>query len=618
MSSLDGIGIISYNGYTFAGPRVKTDLEIHAVPDPANRTIKTWEYRLTVEAYITADTLGKSGAASPDSEYVPGLTGEECLSANIDSIRGALGANGGALIYTGQGFGDQFEVNTGTTGGHNGNVPAYRDVNYGPKVSIIRCRPIAPAMCWEIVWTCTFTLPVCRNFLASGVILAFSYTSQYGIDRNGLTTRTISGSWEISQCYPVTGAAGNRRNILKSPDEHRKTKLPIPIPTDFERIRQEYHISADRRVENFIIVDREIESNNHLPPGIVEADMRVRCQLSGQGPGWCNMQLTIMATFEYIKTVPPGIALEKMLLISRDRIAEARRNAKSVLLVAAEVDEHVFRNRVDFNWTFMVLLNPDQMKDWMKAGALFKPVDATWQNWAASMVAGGPWNPHGIARLEDDPQGDYIVDSCAGGFTPDLSKVSKIVPRPGAGDNQVTSISDTCRKDYITWDGRITYGDKNMTSIHIPISSGKDTPDNGTSGMVARDDSVAHPSIPQVPSLNADDGTIIQVLRDTRRMRLRIHGHAVRVADLAAIPDVDKITNGMVDKKYIVKKRSDIDHVQIGVWGGCAIWASRWDIEYEVTFPLTSNIQMYEPKKSDMTDPGSRVVSPNQTTLTMY
>ena len=181
--TLDGVGTISYNGWTFSGPRVSSTLSIRPQRDRSGRNVTHDIYTISVVAIVTDDLGGLDGSGGDAGTVMADLQTQ-------------LLKDGGQLVYTGMGHGT-FSINTSST---------TRDVSYGPKTRELICKPIGSIGAFEVRWTVEIHIKRCAGNVLFGRIgnfKAFSYSIDYAIDREGLTSRTVAGSRPARTAAPA-------------------------------------------------------------------------------------------------------------------------------------------------------------------------------------------------------------------------------------------------------------------------------------------------------------------------------------------------------------------------------------------------------------------------------
>lgn len=253
-------GELVYNGVEFS-TLFDSHVEWEAVPDDARRTTRG------VEVVITAEGL----CVRPKLELT--------MDANFQEIRRLLSTPGGALTYTGRGFGNFF-VNQPGGGG-------VRDLAWGPKCEIISFEPMGAGIsAWVKVRIRTLVseYPL-RQTSALNVVMQFSYSSTLTYDEEQYSSVSLKGVLEI----PITRATASSRIIpVRIVDDFRQQWLDIQFDlTKFRVTKRSFDISADKRTCKWEFSAEELPPMT-LPPGMTKARGTYDVQplkMGGQGAG---------------------------------------------------------------------------------------------------------------------------------------------------------------------------------------------------------------------------------------------------------------------------------------------------------------------------------------------
>jgi len=395
------VGHLNYNGYTFDGA---THIKVRSEPqyDEAQRVITYVKHEITVDAIITPDS---TSGTSTDSAML--------------NIRRRLLQQGGALILTGKGFGNDIIVNV-SDGGYAGGSGAKRDVRWGPIPRILAWEPIGSKAACLVTWACTTCVPLCPAGIATtgaSAKLAWNYSINFSIDR-GITTRTITGYLEIPQTRRANIVLGKASTIVwLSVDREWEAVIGPPL-FGFERSTNRT-ISKNRSRIDYTITDTEIPSNNAYPLGMTHAsgDYSVRWKRGSKE------SVLYRSTLSMDLETAPGVsgtwAWVVFLKEAQRRIEFALKESSSsdplkkqfAIVNEISLRESIFSRECSFrvSWVFT-----SSIKDFMEDSGLWTPIKGTdWNKWRQSL-AHSEFHPRGVAQLSNQPGNDIIVDLCLG------------------------------------------------------------------------------------------------------------------------------------------------------------------------------------------------------------
>lgn len=390
------VGQLSYNGYSFNGS-TQVNLQVEPVRDDAGRTTAYVRHALQVTWLVYLPWEIPSGMS--EETFATQDTGTE-----LQDIRTALMVQGAALVFTGQGFGS-VAVNNG--------VGTASDVKWGPVPKSLSWRPAGSKYCAELTWTVEFALKSC--FLQSGnqsnPLLAFNYSSAYSIDRLGRTTRRITGYLEI----PLTRSG---RKVPDTADSYRSLICP-PIPAEFQRITQDFTVSADKSRLDFNIVDEETPSDNPYPLGVAKIDATHSVSW-GRFQGAARLQNRLAAKIELAYNQPTKIAYDYFVRLVKDRTDKAKMAAQaanenvSLVFESLTIEEGLFDRTASFSctWRFLNDIGGLVLSSIRERTGLFSAITTcpTWEKWAESVAPDN--GVRGYQGLSESAASDAIVDLC--------------------------------------------------------------------------------------------------------------------------------------------------------------------------------------------------------------
>ena len=399
--------VCQYNGYSLPNIR-NIDCTMEMKYDDADFSRTYSIYRYTISFLLNEDT-------------------ESSTANDAQTIRGMLTRPGGTLTITGIGFGDINLV---------GMTKSTADIKWGPKPRVLKfSNTLGGGLGWWVVWEVEVALNDCTSPGQSGTykaLSAFNTTIVYGVDR-GLATRSITGYYEI----PLTrGRGADDPSVAYSADDFWST-IAIPVPFFMERLTNERRLSADRTRLEFQFVDREIQSDDVLPPGIIRGELTKN--LENKTPRNFNKwNYTLTASFERKAGQPRDWAYYQFWLILQDEVQRLRSNTDPVFVGQQAADgktmvfpekikisNNMFARTTDFSVTFDIVCNTAAV---MAMTGMWVPVlgnnATTWTSWAASMT--DAWSNLGINGYQHDATGDTIIDLCVGGKPGVQTKIGKL------------------------------------------------------------------------------------------------------------------------------------------------------------------------------------------------
>lgn len=387
-------GEFSYNGVPFdAASTVKVACE--NVKDPAGRTTTAFK--------ITLDASGYIAPAADDT---------------VESLRIALGRQGGPLVYTGNSF--PIVVNV------PGRADSLTDIGFGPSPEVLEWETLGGEKSAKFRWRCTTTITACESSANFGPFQELNYQVSWAKKPNGYQTRTISGHYKIplGRFNPTTLTTS--RVITNHADLYREQlEAKFRTCSGWKRSTN-YTLGADKATELFTITDEEIESENPYPPGVtnIQARHRIAWQFRGGGRIQNRLSATISMSAGYGPIAAQGVFRQLCDL----RLGKALRFAKQTggicFIESMEGDENLFGKDHSFSIAYRISGNPNgnnQNKnglivlgqDFLRLSAFGEPVTRnTWDQWNESMQD-GPHSPRGTGNASGTTWGkDRIVDLC--------------------------------------------------------------------------------------------------------------------------------------------------------------------------------------------------------------
>jgi hypothetical protein len=392
---LDDTGTFYYNGVYFKAASSIT-VSQEALLDGAGLGTKYNEITIRVRAVVTVTDRANPAGKTTDTP--------------MEIIRSCLCKHGGHLIFDRKGFGYKIEVNN-----PQGSM---RDVNFGPCPQLLSWTPIGNDKAAEVEWAVKICVPHCYypNIPTVG-IMSFFFGVSWSLDEQGLTTRTISGSYEIAMTTIPTVRARENRQLPDSAEGYwRDTYKLFRRPTGFKRTHNRT-LSPNMKVMDFTITDTEIASNNPYPEGVTS--ITARHQLSWGRAEALKTRNTISASI----TLRPGLngtwawAIFTQIVRQRMRWAMEHRSRKVtpyeakkfVLLDSLNISEDLFGHTHQFSASYRFL---SSISDLVGTSGLWTPLGTDWSRWEYSLEKAG--TARGQAGLTQKDERNWVYDLCGG------------------------------------------------------------------------------------------------------------------------------------------------------------------------------------------------------------
>lgn len=137
----------------------------------------------------------RAGTQTTAIEYIITMEGWLYDSNNgtdpdMETIRAQVSVNGGELIATGLGWGDDFHVNGNST---------TKDCAHGPETLEFSYTPLGGfGNAGRTRWRIKTTIPVCPEIDREGRLMEASWSVTHEIDQDGYTTERVEGQLVIS------------------------------------------------------------------------------------------------------------------------------------------------------------------------------------------------------------------------------------------------------------------------------------------------------------------------------------------------------------------------------------------------------------------------------------
>jgi hypothetical protein len=547
--TLPALGTIAYNGFTFGGPRLRTQLEVRPRYDSAKRANVYNVYKILVTFILTSDAAGLAG----------GLTTADDTGTNAQNIFALLNQPGGALIFQGLGYGN-ITINT---------TISQSDVIYGPKPEVITFKSVGANLAMEVTWVCEVAIANCSTIGQKGALGSLTelvYTSDWTIDAQGLTTVVVRGHDAIALNRTVPGS----KKIAYTADQNRESLSPNP-PLGFRLESENWTLSEDKSREDFTFIFKEFASDNPLPDGAFDVEMHQRTRNVLQ-EGFAIARSTISGYVDVVKPYTPGYAWNKAYLIMQERVQSIVNAGKHVFLTDVSIDDPIYGSRrVSFSLSFYI--TNTSLSTFPQDSAMFKPVTITdWGTFRASMLAGA-WGPRGTYGLSFDPASDVIVDHCNQSF-PMSSSQDNV--SPGNYDQPISLSNSSTQTDYLYWKHEIGVDAGPNSVNHYPLPT---SPPAQSGGSQNAPNNYGTPQAQfTAPMDNTQPNPVMQITGQ-KPIKIILVGSGLRQNQPCEIPTLD---NAFGTNPGYNTTESSVNHTAFKNIFGATLYAANWYLVYDV------------------------------------
>jgi len=537
------LGTLSYNGFTFPkAADIDVGYNYTLQASGMDKLYDVWTFR--VSCIVSSTDLNLSNGASIDSEFT--------------EVRHALNEHGKTFTFSGHGIGN-FPQN-----GNSGFVVGPdKDLDFGPKVKIIRFKNIGQGRACEIEWECVCTVACCENSSpgdGGGLkdIGELSYSLSYSWDNNLLCTRSINGviiaRVHRKQGTPDTLDDVSRAEKFYENEFYKKVKW-------LEGFRRSHNrqLSPDRRTLNFSITDTEIQSDNPLDSNILTGTLEHTVSSTGGtilAGRWIS---SLSGTYTVGPKVPRSVAWQAFRKVWQQRQASA--GSQVVLVQSFSARESIYGRDISFSisWVFTSTLSA-----LFSTSGLWKPVDGSWKEWASSMEKlAGAFGPYKLSHKDGK---DVIITFC------DETKVEQEPTIISPGDVQAGTVTagSELGGGYISYQNSVRfYRASNSVMIQRTGDGDGKNPLTVTDGISAR----------VSPGSGSSDKNEVQD-RGRSALYCEIKGSAVRVGSKPDIPTLKTVDGNNV--ATVSEDVKTIDGKSDAV--GNPIFTSTWRKVYYVAF----------------------------------
>ena len=369
---------VQYNGVEFKSA-TRTQVQIRPVYDQSDRSIKYWVHTITIIGEVEPDTV----------------LGDETSTKEVSDIIAKLSQPNQELTIQDNGIYNFSSLSA--------------DMNYGPKPRVLTWEPVGGRRVARIAWVVEWATTGCTTDTQDGRqelnaylqgVTAFEYSSTYTVTK-GITFRSIVGHIEIANPLQTTSAASYRDRLLSL----------FEIPPRFVRESYTATVSGDDRRLDFTVTDRAIESQNALPPYILEAN--VSHSLQNTRP-YSNQQWThnISGSLHVPLSVHNEWAWQMFRDIVMSRLEGMRRNPTqgdkpSALVMNISAHEEIFGKRHNFSVT--VLQTRALLSFMSGVTGIFEDIGTSWEAHHQSMQLAGVNDPLGFHKLNRNYQSIHRI-----------------------------------------------------------------------------------------------------------------------------------------------------------------------------------------------------------------
>jgi len=553
---LSGTGTASYNGVDFP-VQIKSRFQLLPVEDDAGRGMKYVRHICTISGTF------HNFDANTGNNVIPGTLDNE--ATGWPELQRKLLEPGKTFTFTDKGFGSAFVVNSNKA-----------DVTYGPKPRMLEWSEAVGAQAVYFTWTCEFHISNCGTAHPPGRLAQFVYEMNWSIGQSGLTARTVSGLYEIP-------ATRNGNEVTDTADRYRH-KIKVVLPKGYERVQQDFTLSADKRTLRFSITDVEIPSDNPYFPGIIRPD--VTYGVDNESLGMSIWLMNLSGRIEVAKGYPRWYAWVAFLLCFQARKEAIRKGrdrrgkpARFILIDHIGIQEELFGRSMSFSLSWQISCS---LRDILPASGLWTITPTTsWDSYRTSMLVNGHWDTRGYAKMMHSTEEDSIVGLC---------EDSNIVI---GKDNGPSSPSDKAHylddykpdpeQSWLYFQNNVEWVRNTQTYAHQPLKRPESySPGEMTAG-----------TIPSSPPGSSVSPPIIH-RRTQSGYYVRMKGHAIRAG--FPIPNIELLSYGGAKATPVGKGR--FSHRTIGQFT-CPVYLASWDKVYSLDSTPNGDATVTKPDAKD-------------------
>ncbi len=290
---------VEYNGFSFSGsyggetdvypPQFKLSSDF--IYDDAGRNTVYTKYTLTVTSVVFTE-----------NEVTPGTA----LGDDLKEILDLLATPHKRLNIHGMGL--PFES-------------VIESVAWGVQPKQVTYDPIAGLKAVYLTFVVEFCMATQAGTSLSGqknrgVFYALNWATTWSIDESGLTTRTVSGYYQIAGKVESTGDASSGKIVPVAISDEFRDNLEIPVPVGFRRLSQNWqeNLAKDRLMFN--IVDKQWD---FMAFPVFCTNAKGKFAVSVEMPGAASGSARLSMTLEIVPGVHRSVAVRHFLRAAFDR-----------------------------------------------------------------------------------------------------------------------------------------------------------------------------------------------------------------------------------------------------------------------------------------------------------
>jgi hypothetical protein len=607
MPRLPATSQIAYNGFVFPA-QSHWSITQQEIPDISGRTVTKRKYTLTVQAILTSEVMAFDAGSAP--------TASLDMSAYIPALRTRLSTYGSYLVLNQVGFGNMTITSDTTLNTPAAGTTLVYDIDFGPKPHIETLEPVGDNKALQLIWSCSFTLIDCQGDptgASPGPFGEFAFGVVWSLDERRLTTRTIRGQLQIR-------VARNGRRITATAEAARDV-LSFPVPGGFKR-SDNYQVSEDRKLMNFVIVDKEIDSEFAYPDGVenIQADQEIspvnpQGSLTSKGSAPSIAPLHSPGEYDDQKAYPTtrwvtslsvvirmypnqsrGLPWQIFQMVAAGRLGFIGQTnfVTKPIIRSLRVRESIYARQfsfqlaIEFSTTYSQFLVTSRMFiDPGIAGSA--GTGWSWPRWVNSIKS--VIGPRGFAGLVDNTNDSPIVDFCRS----DTSNIGTVqvppLPNPARVTTLPVSFAPTSPPEKSSWtlfeNSIECSADTQAVSVTVPGTQDDTKPPtidlNGKSFQL---------STPTGGSTAVAGQTFAHVYsRGPSPIYLVMRGRALRIGYPCPIPKIKTVGDGSYEPHLL--RWSLVPSKRVGTIGGIAVYGSAWYYLYDISdIPNRGNLSV--------------------------
>lgn len=298
------------------------------------------------------------------------------IADEMDEIRARLGRSGMRLEIAGHGLASDLDINW-----TSGN--ATWDIMGGPKPIKIQLEPLGgDNIAAHLTWECEFHLSPCEANYEG--VAAFNYQTSHSINARGYTTRTINGYLQIAQRQIDAEHDPFQQGVLSDTADRYRDFITDRF-SKYKNAEQQmtFSRSADASRLNFSIVDREHETPNAYPIGVISISAPTTSRFRWPHAEVSQTQTNLSVQLELEAGQPRVRAWEIFDGIMSQRFGLYLSEGKTRIIQELTIVEDHYSHRYSFNCSVTSVY---ALNDQLRLMKYFSPIPGNWQVWHDSMA----------------------------------------------------------------------------------------------------------------------------------------------------------------------------------------------------------------------------------------